>query len=116
MRAVIVVLLSLAACMASTTTSSPPSRPPPTPPTDPTQSPMNTGGEEGAACMKQDDCASMVCEGQGCGADTPGSCAPSSRGCTRDRRQYCGCDGVTFEASGSCPGKRFASRGACPAS
>jgi hypothetical protein len=33
--------------------------------------------------------------------------------CTRDLRTYCGCDGQTFQSSGSCPGKRFANPGEC---
>jgi hypothetical protein len=67
----------------------------------------------GESCLAATDCASGVCEGQGCGADAPGVCAPASRGCTRDSRSYCGCDGQTFRASGSCPGRRFATKGAC---
>lgn len=69
----------------------------------------------GMQCMAGAECESGICEGQGCG-DTPGTCAPAARGCTRDRRDYCGCDGKTFQASGSCPGQRFSAREACPAS
>lgn len=68
---------------------------------------------DGQACFTSAECASGVCEGLGCEA-TPGKCAPQRRGCTRDLRTYCGCDGKTFRASGSCPGRRFASYGACP--
>jgi hypothetical protein len=68
---------------------------------------------DGANCLAATDCTSGVCEGQGCDAGKPGVCVAASRGCTRDLRQYCGCDGVVFQASGSCPAKRFASRGAC---
>jgi len=32
-----------------------------------------------------------------------------------DIRQYCGCDGVTFQGSGSCPGRLYAKTGACEA-
>jgi hypothetical protein len=60
------------------------------------------------------DCESGVCEGQGCSDATPGKCAPRSRGCTRDLREYCGCDGKTFRSSGSCPGARFSAKSACP--
>jgi hypothetical protein len=74
------------------------------------------GGATGAACQVGADCASGICEGKGCGADAPGTCAAAKRGCTRDRRTYCGCDGVTFYASGSCPGKRYRDAGACPGS
>ncbi|MBK7074039.1 MAG: hypothetical protein IPH44_17225 [Myxococcales bacterium] len=69
---------------------------------------------DGAACLANSDCASGVCEGQGCGPDAPGACAPANRACTKDLRTYCGCDGQTFRASGSCPGKRFSARAACP--
>ncbi|HEU4612759.1 MAG TPA: hypothetical protein VFS15_11805 [Kofleriaceae bacterium] len=71
---------------------------------------------DGAACLAGTDCASGVCEGQGCDPHLPGTCMPKARACTRDLRAYCGCDGVTFKTSGSCPGRRFAARGACSAS
>lgn len=66
----------------------------------------------GEACFAGAECASGVCEGEGCG-DTPGQCAPAQRACTRDLRAYCGCDGVTFRASGTCPMQRFAHHGEC---
>jgi hypothetical protein len=69
----------------------------------------------GAACLAAAECASGVCEGQGCGPSEPGVCAETSRRCTRDRRAYCGCDGVTFFSSGSCPGRRFSAKASCPA-
>jgi hypothetical protein len=71
-------------------------------------------GTTGArACNTDADCPDGVCEGEGCG-DMEGRCAPKTgRMCTRDLRTYCGCDGQTFQSSGSCPGKRFASRGDC---
>jgi hypothetical protein len=74
-----------------------------------------TARPDGAPCLIARDCASGVCEGEGCTAARPGTCAPASRGCTKDLREYCGCDGVTFRSSGSCPGARFAIRGECPA-
>lgn len=67
---------------------------------------------DGAPCMLAAECASGVCEGEGC--EHAGVCVAASRPCTKDLRQYCGCDGTTFSASGSCPGQRFASRSACP--
>ncbi|HWO18512.1 MAG TPA: hypothetical protein VNO30_07035 [Kofleriaceae bacterium] len=78
----------------------------------------NTGGQAvgrpaGASCIVGPECASGVCEGEGCTSDRPGTCAPTTRPCTRDLRQYCGCDGKTFGASGTCPGRRFASRAPC---
>jgi hypothetical protein len=69
----------------------------------------------GGACLQGSDCSSGVCEGEGCGDDAPGVCAPAQRSCTRDRRPYCGCDGETFFSSGSCPGARFSQRGMCSA-
>jgi hypothetical protein len=77
---------------------------------------MGTPLADGAACIKSEDCASGTCEGQGCDANTPGVCAAKNRGCTRDLRKYCGCDGNTFSASGSCPGRRYRAKGACTAS
>ncbi|MCB9562729.1 MAG: hypothetical protein H6709_03070 [Kofleriaceae bacterium] len=70
-------------------------------------------GIEGAACVTGADCQSHTCEGVGCGDAPRGRCAPTRRACTRDLKVYCGCDGITFRASGSCPGRRFASVGAC---
>lgn len=74
---------------------------------------VNEARADGSACLESSDCASGICEGEGCGDDTPGVCAPAGRACTRDLRPYCGCDGETFRTSGSCPGKRFAFRGMC---
>jgi hypothetical protein len=65
----------------------------------------------GAACVRADDCESGICEGEGCEGN--GVCAALDRACTKDLAPYCGCDGVTFSTSGSCPGKRFRHRGAC---
>jgi hypothetical protein len=80
----------------------------------PPQTPRPAPAAAGAACTGPGDCASGICEGQGCGTAT-GVCAPAQRACTYDIRQYCGCDGITFSASGSCPGTRYQSRGACGA-
>lgn len=102
----------------------PPPNPPPgyqPPPGDDGAGPVATpidapdapaGGAEGAPCTLDLDCASGVCEGQGCG-EGEGRCAAAERMCTRDLVSFCSCDGVTFEASSSCPGQRYASRGAC---
>ncbi|HEY4182468.1 MAG TPA: hypothetical protein VGM90_36805 [Kofleriaceae bacterium] len=68
---------------------------------------------DNAACRKATDCASGVCEGEGCGDAALGHCAPAKRGCTRDRREYCGCDGHAFFGSSSCPGLRYKSKGKC---
>ncbi len=66
---------------------------------------------DGAPCTRADECGSGVCEGQGC--DVAGACMSRDRQCTMDLRQYCSCDGKTFESSGSCPGARFSKRDAC---
>jgi hypothetical protein len=73
----------------------------------------NPGKPAGAACLVGPECASGICEGEGCTDDRPGTCAPRARPCTRDLRQYCGCDGKTFGASGTCPGRRFSARARC---
>ena len=115
-RLLLVACALAAGCSAPA--NPPPSTPPP-PPSDPSAPPTPeppVSGDlkaDGASCLEAADCASGVCEGQGCGADAPGTCAPKARGCTRDMRAYCGCDGVTFHTSGSCPGKRFSARDAC---
>ena len=70
-------------------------------------------GADGVSCLSAMDCRSGVCEGVGCSVDEPGTCMPEDRRCTRDLHAYCGCDGATFRASGSCPGKRVAAREAC---
>ena len=70
---------------------------------------------DGEKCLSADDCASGVCEGEGCDEATPGTCMPKMRPCTRDIRPYCGCDGETFTGSGNCPGQRFAYPGECKA-
>ena len=68
---------------------------------------------DGAACAAADQCSSGICEGKGCDAKSLGKCAPQMRRCTRDMAVFCGCDGKTFQGSGSCPGQRFAAKGAC---
>lgn len=83
----------------------------PTPPATPP--PAENKKADGASCLAGAECSSGVCEGQGCGDDTPGKCMPRSRGCTRDLRTYCGCDGKTFQSSGSCPGQRYSVRDKC---
>lgn len=71
-----------------------------------------TKAADRAACAEASDCASGICEGLGCG-ETKGVCVARSRMCTRDLRQYCGCDRKTFSGSGSCPNRRYRSRGPC---
>jgi hypothetical protein len=67
----------------------------------------------GSPCLAATDCATGICEGEGCGDDAPGVCIDPMRPCTRDLRAYCGCDGETFRTSGTCPNRRFAHREAC---
>ena len=67
----------------------------------------------GAACFDGSECESGVCEGEGCGTNQPGACAPSDRACKGAEAEFCGCDGETFRAPGDCPGQPFARRGAC---
>ncbi|MGN6110494.1 MAG: hypothetical protein ACTHU0_35650 [Kofleriaceae bacterium] len=68
---------------------------------------------DGGSCLQGDDCKSGVCEGFGCGEETPGKCVPQARACTKDLREYCGCDGKLFLAPGNCPGVRYAPQRAC---
>lgn len=65
------------------------------------------------SCRNSSDCPrSMVCDGPpGCGVRW--SCVPP-RPCTADVAPFCGCDGVTFYGSSTCPGQMYQSRGACP--
>jgi len=119
MRYVLVGFLALfVACVA--TGGAPPPRtnntnPRPRPIADePAPTPKREAKPAGASCLAAAECESGTCEDQGCGNDAPGTCAPAARGCTRDARQYCGCDGKTFTASGSCPGQRFSAKTACP--
>lgn len=60
---------------------------------------------DGDACESNEECASGICEGEGC--DVPGRCVPQGRACTDDLVPYCGCDGVLFYGSGSCPEGRY---------
>jgi hypothetical protein len=73
--------------------------------------PNPNGKAVGEACAKPDDCQSGVCEGEGCSSGP--TCVDANRSCTRDLATFCGCDGQSFSASGSCPGRPFAKRGAC---
>jgi hypothetical protein len=68
---------------------------------------------DGASCLEPTECASGICEGEGCGPSKPGRCAPKTRGCTKDLRPYCSCEGETFRTSGSCPGRRYYARAEC---
>ena len=66
---------------------------------------------DGQPCESNDQCVSGACEG----SCEPGGgiCVAANRPCTADLVEYCGCNGETFQSSGTCPNQRFASRGAC---
>lgn len=66
----------------------------------------------GADCAEGSQCQSGICEGQGCDGKGP-VCTTPGRMCTKDLRPYCGCDGETFQGSGSCPGRPYAHKDAC---
>jgi hypothetical protein len=93
--------------LAPTGSYGPGPAPAPVPPPAPS---AVSGGSE--ACTDDADCASGICEGVGCG--TPdGRCVDKDRPCTADIQPYCGCDHMTFTASGSCAGRRYAHKGRC---
>ena len=71
---------------------------------------------DGEACYGPGECASGVCEGEGCGVDQPGKCVAASRACSASEQVFCSCAGQTFRAPGDCPAQRFSRRGACAAS
>ena len=90
-------------------TTEPAPEPEPPSPSAASDGPQAAGGP----CLAASDCQSGVCEGEGCGPDQPGVCAPEQRACTRDRRPFCGCDGQEFFGSSTCPGNRFQHKGPC---
>jgi hypothetical protein len=122
----LVLALALTACSTPAKQPAPEPLPPPPPaavrdaaPAEPDAAPVPIDAApalraDGESCFAATDCASGVCEGQGCGDQQPGTCAPAQRACTRDLRPYCGCDGKTFRTSGSCPGRRYHAKGECP--
>ncbi len=57
----------------------------------------------GLACLGQMNCTTAS-----------GLCVPT-RPCTRDAAQFCGCDGVTFTTSSTCPNQNYQYMGACRA-
>jgi hypothetical protein len=66
---------------------------------------------EAKSCATDADCQ----DGQACvgslGCDETWRCARVP--CTRDLVTYCGCDGKTFQGSGTCPSRKAARRGPC---
>lgn len=70
----------------------------------------------GEPCTDGRQCSSGLCMGaglEGCSRGSGGVCAEPGTGCTKDLATYCGCNGVEFRASGSCPNQQFAYRGPC---
>jgi len=64
------------------------------------------------ACTNDMPCTGgAICIGSGCAG--PWSCVLSGRLCTDDSAPYCGCDGVTFYDSSTCPTQPFEYQGAC---
>lgn len=106
-------LLVVAACSSSAPAPTPPvPLRPAVPPPARIPGPDEPLATDGMACMRNEHCASGVCEGEGCFAQ--GVCVPKDRACTKDLREYCGCDQVVFHASGTCPGRTYSGPGACP--
>jgi hypothetical protein len=72
-------------------------------------------GGSGGATGHSGPCFDSPCAGTCKGTTCAGAwtCDTSAQACTSDIAEYCGCDGQTFEDSGSCPTRAFASRGAC---
>lgn len=83
--------------------SPPPTSDQPQPPTDGPQT-----------CTSSSQCGpTMECRG-GEGCAIPWTCQRGlGRPCTDDVAPFCGCDGVTFAGSSSCPPRPFAHRGPC---
>jgi hypothetical protein len=62
-------------------------------------------------CNGDNPCAAGVCMGASCSGSW--SCGATTVACAADLTDYCGCDGLTFQDSGSCPRKPFAYKGKC---
>lgn len=68
------------------------------------------GGERTGPCYDED--CSGTCVGDCVGGFV---CDEGAQICTGDVAEYCGCDGVTFTGSGSCPQKAYQTKGSCDA-
>lgn len=78
--------------------------------------PCEAALEDGERCTDGRQCRSGQCLGEGlesCSPVASGVCG--SQDCTDDEMLYCGCNGVEFQASGTCPNRQFAYRGPCEA-
>jgi hypothetical protein len=74
----------------------------------PTDAPVQRTCITTADCRSGEEC--LVREG----CDTPSYCGPAlRRPCTDDIATYCGCDGVSFVGSSTCPPRSYAYRGPC---
>jgi hypothetical protein len=119
------VLLSVEACVIEQTQVAPPPTPSATAPTAyptapatappnglPTAAPTAPPPAPTKACASDADCGQgTTCQGaEGCNAAW--TCQPAKL-CTFDLRAFCGCDGKTFQGSGSCPSKPYSKVGAC---
>ncbi len=112
LRAALFALLTTGLCACPATPPPVQELPAPAPEPEPEPAPEASAGlADGAPCTDGAECASGICEGEGCEA---GTCSPALRPCTRDLRPYCGRDGETFRTSGSCPGRLYAHAGECP--
>ena len=67
-----------------------------------------TGGR--TTCSWNQPCATGLCVGDYCGL---GTCIVDGRDCTGSLIDYCGCDGVSFQDSSTCPKRPYAYPGAC---
>jgi len=76
------------------------------------------GTDDVPQCSSADPCqVGLTCSGQSCGGtwrclahyDEP----PLEHPCAEELVQFCGCDGVTFEASETCPDRPWLHVGAC---
>lgn len=63
-------------------------------------------------CTNETPCVGGVCIGMGC-TGPAWECVFTGMACTDDLAAYCGCDGLTFYDSSTCPTQPFADRGAC---
>ncbi len=76
--------------------------------------PSGTGGADAIYCVDV-DCPG-ACRGTTCPTDAQPNgdwVCDTSGACTDDIQAYCGCDGATFQGSGSCPQRAFAHEGEC---
>ena len=70
-------------------------------------------GSGGEACTPERACeGGLICAG-GPSCGDAWTCVATGMACTDDAAPYCGCDGVTFTDSGTCPTRPFRHRGAC---